>query len=732
MASRSLGTLTLDLVAKTGGFVAGMSKAERESEKWKRKVKRNIDESARALRNLSIIASGALVASFGAVVRASGQQEQAIKQVEQRLLSTGNAAGKTSEGLQQMAASLQNVTTFGDEAILEMQSMLLTFTNIRGEIFDQTVPAILDLSVAMDQDLKSSVLQLGKALNDPIKNLSALSRAGIQFSKEQETLIKSLAETGRLAEAQTIIIEELNKQFGGSAAAAADTFAGKIDQIKNAFGDLLENPGGLKANRAVLDDLVSFLQDPETIQAANRLTGALISGFRTVAESIRTTIGLAQFLGEEFAAITGGAAADDIVRLEEQLALAKSALENPTERLRFFGPGGLVEYWDEGELKAEIARLEEAIGAERDRLASQYKRKPIIETIAPPEAANDAAGAISKVSDELQNVQAIAARRERPAVIDELIEAQKEYQALVKELRTDEERLTDQLRERLAIIDRVSGNSTAGETRSRAIADAFGGGPEFAGLAPEVGGAASELLKIDDARESLKEWYNEQLDLLRGFREEKLITAEEYNELEAEIAQEHADRLVEIEQARQLATLTATEELFGNLAGLAKQFAGEQSAAYQVLFAIEKAAAIARSIIAIQTAIAQAAASGPFPANLAAMASVAAATAGLISTITSTTIQGQAHDGIERIPKTGTWLLQEGERVTTERTSAKLDATLEDIRKNRQVSSAPKIRIVNTFDADEVVGGYLGSDAAERAVMNIVSRNQRTIRSLAS
>jgi hypothetical protein len=83
---------------------------------------------------------------------------------------------------------------------------------------------------------------LGKALNDPVANLSALSRSGIQFSDEQKEVIKSMAETGRLAEAQTLILDELNKQYGGSAEAAAKADGG-FTQLANAFGDLQEEIG---------------------------------------------------------------------------------------------------------------------------------------------------------------------------------------------------------------------------------------------------------------------------------------------------------------------------------------------------------------------------------------------------------------------------------------------------------------------------------------------------------
>lgn len=179
-------------------------------------------------------------------VRNFNKQAQAIGQVETALNSTGGAVGRTSKELQGMASQLQSITTFGDEEILEgVTAQLLTFTNITTEQFDRTQKAALDLSTRLGTDLKSSSIQLGKALNDPIANLSALSRSGIQFSEEQKKVIKELANTNRLADAQTIILDELEKQYGGSAEAAAKLGTGPLKQLQNEFGDLLEDMGGL-------------------------------------------------------------------------------------------------------------------------------------------------------------------------------------------------------------------------------------------------------------------------------------------------------------------------------------------------------------------------------------------------------------------------------------------------------------------------------------------------------
>ncbi|MEM7298205.1 MAG: hypothetical protein AAF391_08070, partial [Bacteroidota bacterium] len=174
------------------------------------------------------------------------EQEQAIAQVRAGLESTGFVAGRTLSELKKKAADLQDNTIFGDERILkEATAQLLTFTNIAGINFDRTQKAALDLATRLDGDLKSSSIQLGKALNDPVANLSALSRSGIQFSEDQKKVIKELANTNRLAEAQTIILDELEKQYGGSAEAAAEAGLGGFKQLQNSIGDLKEEIGEL-------------------------------------------------------------------------------------------------------------------------------------------------------------------------------------------------------------------------------------------------------------------------------------------------------------------------------------------------------------------------------------------------------------------------------------------------------------------------------------------------------
>lgn len=172
------------------------------------------------------------------------KQAKSIAQVEAGLKSTGGAVGFVSKELQDMASSLQSNSLFGDEDILKnVTAQLLTFTNITGKAFEGAQQVVLDYASRTGRDLMGTSVMIGKALNDPIAGLSALGKAGVQFTDEQKALIKSLVEGGDAAKAQAVILKELETQYGGSAAAAAAAGMGPFKQMSMAIGDLTEDFG---------------------------------------------------------------------------------------------------------------------------------------------------------------------------------------------------------------------------------------------------------------------------------------------------------------------------------------------------------------------------------------------------------------------------------------------------------------------------------------------------------
>lgn len=191
----------------------------------------------------------------GSIAEAS-EFQSIFAQTEAVVKSTGMAAGFTAQQMADMANAMSassGNSIFADDAILGAQNVLATFTQIQGTNFGDATQAILDISQAMGSDLQSSALQVGKALNDPIAGIGALSRVGVSFTDSQKAMIEAMVETGDVAGAQQVILAELNKEFGGSAAAAVDTYAGQQALLAAQFADIQQTLG-----EALLPVLVRF------------------------------------------------------------------------------------------------------------------------------------------------------------------------------------------------------------------------------------------------------------------------------------------------------------------------------------------------------------------------------------------------------------------------------------------------------------------------------------------
>jgi NACalpha-BTF3-like transcription factor len=244
-------------------------------------TKMGVSEAAAARLTAAFGALGAVAAAgfIGRkIITESVEAQKAAAQLEAVIRSTGGAAGYTSTQLETMADQLSKVSTYEDDAIVGAQALLATFTNVRGDVFRDATQAILDMSTALGQDLNTSALQLGKALNDPIAGIGALRRAGVQLSASQTDLVKSLVASGRAADAQRIILKELETQMGGSAAAARDTLGGALQGLSNAWGNLFEvsqtsSSGMVVAINAIADALPA-VRNAINDFVTNTITGA--------------------------------------------------------------------------------------------------------------------------------------------------------------------------------------------------------------------------------------------------------------------------------------------------------------------------------------------------------------------------------------------------------------------------------------------------------------------------
>lgn len=201
----------------------------------------------RVAASIGIIGAAAIAVSKK-LVDAYQADEQAGAKLSATLRATGYAAGFTTNELKKYAAELQKTVGIGDEVSISMMGILASFKNIRGDTFKQATQAIIDMAANLGKagkgsaDVEAAVIQVGKALNDPIKGMAALGRVGIQFTEQQKKQITALQESGDLQAAQAIILRELQNEFGGVARAMYEADSG-LKRLSNSWGDFQEALG---------------------------------------------------------------------------------------------------------------------------------------------------------------------------------------------------------------------------------------------------------------------------------------------------------------------------------------------------------------------------------------------------------------------------------------------------------------------------------------------------------
>lgn len=258
----------------------------------------------------SYLGTTAAVLAFGAAVRASFSElfesQRVAAQTEAALRSTGYAARVSADEIDQLAQSLMATSGIDDEVIRGGENMLLTFTRIRNEIgagndiFTQATKAALDMSVALGTDMSSAALRLGKALNDPVRGITALRRVGVQFTDAQQAQIAALVKSGDVLEAQKIILRELNTEFGGSAQAFGETLPGQLSKARESFLNLgatiaeIVSPALIE----VTDSLNSFLEGLQKLNSPRDFGGKLIDFFKVPKEGSLLGIALSRWRHE--------------------------------------------------------------------------------------------------------------------------------------------------------------------------------------------------------------------------------------------------------------------------------------------------------------------------------------------------------------------------------------------------------------------------------------------------
>jgi len=281
--ANTLMSLLVKLGLDSSDYKTGLSDAEGQAKSSSSSIVSGLSAigGAAVMGGLAAAAGGvaAITGFLGDSVKEAQAAEGIQSQLAAVLKSTGGAAGVTADEINEMASNLSNLTGIEDDTIVSGQNMLLTFTNIGKDVFPETTQTMLDMSAAMGQDLKSSALQLGKALNDPTQGMTALTRVGVTFTDEQKKMIESLQTSGDMAGAQKIILAELAREFGGSASAAGNTFSGTMNKITNQIGNLKEEIGGrlLPELSKMINIFVQWVETPYIQSFIKQFTDGIVN-----------------------------------------------------------------------------------------------------------------------------------------------------------------------------------------------------------------------------------------------------------------------------------------------------------------------------------------------------------------------------------------------------------------------------------------------------------------------
>ncbi len=219
-------------------------------------------------------ALGGLFMTLGQGLREMETAQQSLLRLEAVLKATGHASGLTGQELNDLAEAMESSTMATAEGVMDASSVLATFRSVSGDTFVRAIKAAQDLSAVFGQDLRSSAVQLGKALEDPVEGITALKRVGVTFTASQREMIAAMVEAGDVAGAQSLILETLERQVGGAGAAEASGLTGATHHLKSAWGNLLEELaktpmiGGtvettLRGLTSTLNDLKEWFKGPD-------------------------------------------------------------------------------------------------------------------------------------------------------------------------------------------------------------------------------------------------------------------------------------------------------------------------------------------------------------------------------------------------------------------------------------------------------------------------------------
>ena len=213
--------------------------------------------------------------SFKEIMSDTDAAEKNLSQMDAVLKSTGDASSMTKEKLIELAEAQSKVTTYSAETTEKAENLMLTFTKVGKSVFPSAIVAAEDMATALHTDVSSATMQLGKALGNlslsskgTVQGLTALKKSGVNFTDAENKQIATMLKHNNVAGAQEVVIQELSKEFGGSATAAAKTLTGQIQIMQNNI-----KSSGVQIMGAILPIVQNVM--PSIVKAAQGLASTV-------------------------------------------------------------------------------------------------------------------------------------------------------------------------------------------------------------------------------------------------------------------------------------------------------------------------------------------------------------------------------------------------------------------------------------------------------------------------
>ena len=224
----------------------GLKSAEKNLTSFEKTTKKVGDALKNAFAVTAIISAiKAIGDAVSSCIETFKETESSITRLSAVLNATGNKIGMTTKGLQDLARSLQSVTTYSDETIMGVEQLFITTQKVSRDMLPQATEAALDMATALGQDATSAAERLAQALAQPTEEFEALKEAQIYLDEEQQRNIETLVSQNKIFDAQQIILKEIEETYGGISRSIADTDTGKLTQITNTFENIKSGLGNL-------------------------------------------------------------------------------------------------------------------------------------------------------------------------------------------------------------------------------------------------------------------------------------------------------------------------------------------------------------------------------------------------------------------------------------------------------------------------------------------------------